>query len=92
MVFGTTLNFTTERSLAGCTQHIPGKLQQCRAALLIHLAPGSHASEVVSLEKFAKMMIATSEARESKSLQKLFTLNVALWGSNPEGHILYYDI
>lgn len=83
MVFGAALNFTTETSLAGCTWRIPGKQQQCRAALqtvLIHLAPGSHTSEALWLEKFAKVMIAPSEARESKSLQQLFTKSVALWG------------
>lgn len=86
MVFRTTLNFTTERSLAGCTWHIPGKQQQCRAALqtvLIYLAPGSHTWEAVSLEKFSKTMIASSERRESKSLQTLFRKNVARRSLNP---------
>lgn len=93
--FLTSFIFTTERSLAGCTWCIPGDQQQCKRALwtvLIHLAPGSRTSEVLALKKFSKMLIASSETRKSKLLQKLLTRKLALWGLKPEAPLLGCDI
>lgn len=60
--------------------------------VLIHLAPGSHTSEVIPMKKFAKMLIASSETGKSKQLPKLLTRNLALWGLKSETPIMGYGI